>query len=141
MELERTIRTPVHLNVYELSLEPEEGLMGKVVWLVEGLGVYHSGVEVYGMEYAFGGHQEDSTGVFTVEPRQAPDAKFRESISVGTTDRTPEEVTHLIELLSEEYKGPSYNLLDRYVQVAEMGDRASRLVSLMDIYVFCRRFS
>jgi len=115
--------------------------MGKVVWLVEGLGVYHSGVEVYGMEYAFGGHQEDSTGVFTVEPRQAPDAKFRESISVGTTDRTPEEVTHLIELLSEEYKGPSYNLLDRYVQVAEMGDRASRLVSLMDIYVFCRRFS
>ena len=29
-----------------------------------GLGVFHTGCEVYGKEYAFGGHQHASSGVF-----------------------------------------------------------------------------
>lgn len=37
------------------------------------LGIYHSGVEVAGREYCFGGHEyENLTGVFAVEPKIGP---------------------------------------------------------------------
>ncbi|KAK6946209.1 PPPDE peptidase domain [Dillenia turbinata] len=42
-------RTPVYLNVYDLTL-----INGYIYWA--GLGIFHSGVEVYGVEYAFGAH-------------------------------------------------------------------------------------
>jgi PPPDE putative peptidase domain len=40
--------TPVNVNVYDLG-----EMNGYISWL--GVGVYHSGVEVHGKEYAFGG--------------------------------------------------------------------------------------
>ena len=43
-------RVPVILNVYDLSPQ------NKYTYCC-GLGIYHSGVEVYGVEYAFGGKQ------------------------------------------------------------------------------------
>lgn len=63
---------PVFLNVYDLH--PGNDYLYSV-----GLGAYHSGVEVYGVEYSFG----SGGGVFPGEPRNAPGAKFRESIRLG----------------------------------------------------------
>ncbi|KAA8537659.1 hypothetical protein F0562_027267 [Nyssa sinensis] len=70
--------TPVYLNVYDLT--PKNGY---VYWA--GFGIFHSGVEVHGVEYAFGAHDYPSSGVFEVEPRQCPGFKFRKSIFIGTT--------------------------------------------------------
>ncbi|MQL82767.1 hypothetical protein Taro_015239 [Colocasia esculenta] len=55
--------TPVYLNVYDLT-----PMNGYVYWA--GIGVFHSGVEVHGVEYAFGAHDYSTSGVFEVEPRQ-----------------------------------------------------------------------
>nr|DAD21739.1 TPA_asm: hypothetical protein HUJ06_023202 [Nelumbo nucifera] len=77
--------TPVYLNVYDLT-----PMNGYVYWA--GLGVFHSGVEVHGVEYAFGAHDYPSSGVFEVEPRQCPGFKFRKSIFMGTTCLDPTQV-------------------------------------------------
>lgn len=35
-----------------------------------GVGAFHSGVEIGGTEYTFGGHESSSSGVFTHAPKQ-----------------------------------------------------------------------
>ena len=75
-------RSAVILNVYDLS-EANESLM------ICGLGVYHTGVEVFGLEYMFGG----GGGVASILPKQAPNAVFRTSIVIGEYKGTPERVS------------------------------------------------
>uniref|UniRef100_A0A1J3K5C5 DeSI-like protein n=1 Tax=Noccaea caerulescens TaxID=107243 RepID=A0A1J3K5C5_NOCCA len=97
---------PVYLNVYDLT-----PINGYAYWL--GLGVYHSGVEVHGIEYAFGAHEYPSTGIFEGEPKQCEGFTFRKSILIGKTDLGPLEVRATMEQLSENYKGSSYNLITK----------------------------
>lgn len=102
----RTGAVPVYLNVYDLT-----PINGYAYWL--GLGVYHSGVQVHGVEYAFGAHDHATTGVFELEPKQCPGFTFRKSILIGTTDLGAKEVRTLVEKLSEEYMGNSYHLISK----------------------------
>jgi deubiquitinase DESI2 len=77
-----------------------------------GIGIFHSGIEVYGIEYAFGGHEYDAPGVFATEPRDAPGAIFRESIELGPTSLSPDQVYSLVQELGRtKYKGNAYHLL------------------------------
>jgi hypothetical protein len=49
-------------------------------------GIYHSGVECGGLEYAYGGHEYDTPGIFTTPPRAAPgNVEFIKAIPVGVT--------------------------------------------------------
>ncbi|KAK9229629.1 hypothetical protein WN944_022592 [Citrus x changshan-huyou] len=97
---------PVHLNVYDLT-----PFNGYAYWL--GLGVYHSGVQVHGVEYAFGAHEYPTTGIFEGEPKQCEGFTFRKSILIGKTDMGPAEVRTVMEDLAEEYKGNAYNLITK----------------------------
>ncbi|PKA65507.1 DeSI-like protein [Apostasia shenzhenica] len=102
----RTGVVPVYLNVYDLT-----PINGYAYWL--GLGVYHSGVQVHGVEYAYGAHEQPSTGIFEGEPRSCPGFAFRKSILIGRTDMGPREVRALMEDLAEIFTGNTYNLISK----------------------------
>ncbi|GAB2291240.1 hypothetical protein Dimus_025496 [Dionaea muscipula] len=96
---------PVYLNVYDLT-----PINGYVFWA--GLGIFHTGIEVHGVEYAFGAHDFPTSGVFEVEPRQCPGFKFRKAIFMGTTCLGPLQVRELMEEESgNSYKGDAYHLI------------------------------
>ncbi|GIL72375.1 hypothetical protein Vretimale_4154 [Volvox reticuliferus] len=98
---------PVVLNIYDLA--PQNSW---TYWC--GVGIFHSGVEVYGVEYAYGGHDYDYSGVFATNPRDAPgQVVFRESIPMGETDLTQQEIHHLVQRMGNDYKGNNYHLLQR----------------------------
>ncbi|KAJ0778794.1 putative PPPDE peptidase domain-containing protein [Helianthus annuus] len=94
----------MYLNVYDLT--PVNNYM---YWF--GLGVFHSGIEAHGMEYAFGAHEYPSSGVFEVEPRSCPGFVFRRSILLGSTDMSSTEFRLFMEHLSNKYHGDTYHLI------------------------------
>ncbi|XVE69927.1 hypothetical protein DITRI_Ditri10aG0030800 [Diplodiscus trichospermus] len=96
--------TPVYLNVYDLT-----PLNGYFYWA--GIGIFHSGLEVNGVEYAFGAHDHSTSGVFEVEPRKCPGFKFRKSIFIGTTSLDPIQIKEFMEHNSARYNGDTYHLI------------------------------
>nr|GMC50360.1 deSI-like protein At4g17486 isoform X1 [Ipomoea batatas] len=97
-------RALLYLNVYDLT-----PVNNYLYWF--GLGVFHSGIEVHGLEYGFGAHDFPSSGVFEVEPRSCPGFMFRRSILLGSTDMSRSEVRSFMERLSNKYHGDSYHLI------------------------------
>ncbi|XP_039017842.1 deSI-like protein At4g17486 [Hibiscus syriacus] len=97
---------PVYLNVYDLT-----PINGYAYWF--GLGVYHSGVQVHGVEYAFGAHEYPTTGIFEAEPKQCDGFTFRKSILIGKTELGPADVRGVMEDLADEFKGNAYNLITK----------------------------
>lgn len=97
---------PVYLNVYDIST-----INSCISWT--GLGAFHTGLEVHGVEYGFGCHQESESGVFEIEPKKCPGFKFRESILMGTTKLSPSQVQRFIELQSNNYFGDTYHLFGK----------------------------
>ncbi|XP_042389266.1 deSI-like protein At4g17486 isoform X1 [Zingiber officinale] len=96
--------TRLYLNVYDLT--PANNYL---YWF--GIGVFHSGIEVHGMEYSFGAHDYSTSGVFEVEPKSCPGFIFRRSVWLGTTTMSRGEVRILIEELAGRYHGDAYHLI------------------------------
>uniref|UniRef100_A0ACD5ZN39 Uncharacterized protein n=1 Tax=Avena sativa TaxID=4498 RepID=A0ACD5ZN39_AVESA len=94
----------VYLNIYDIS-----PINNYLYWF--GLGIFHSGLEVHGMEFGFGAHEYPTSGVFQVEPKSCPGFIFRRSVCVGTTDMSRSEVRAFLEDLAEDYHGDTYHLI------------------------------
>jgi len=94
----------LYLNVYDLT-----PINNYLYWF--GLGIFHSGIEVHGLEYGFGAHEYSSSGVFEVEPKSCPGFIFRRSVLLGSTDMSRSEFRSFMEHLSAKYHGDTYHLI------------------------------
>lgn len=96
----------VALSVYELHGT------GAINYLTSATGMggaYHVGVEVYGLEWSFGG-ADVGTGIYMVHPQQSTLGTFYERIALGKTMISPERV---LEILGEQrriWRGKQYDL-------------------------------
>ncbi|KAF3788717.1 DeSI-like protein [Nymphaea thermarum] len=94
------------LNVYDLT--PINNYM---CWF--GVGIYHSGIEAYGMEYGFGAHDYPTSGVFQVEPKCCPGYIYRCTIPLGNINMTQSEVQTFMEHMASKYHGDTYHLISK----------------------------
>lgn len=99
-----------------------------------GVGIYHSGVEILGTEYAFGGNTTvRTTGVYSIPPRSHQGFSFKHSIDLGeipvepffkngkrhrNAKTTPQatisfnhDIVPILDELMDKYRANKYNLL------------------------------
>lgn len=97
----------VALSVYELH-----GTSGiNVLTSSAGMGgMYHVGVEVYGMEWSYGG-ADTGTGVYMVHIGQSSLGNFHSRVPLGRTKKNPEQVLDIIADMRARWRGNQYNLL------------------------------
>jgi deubiquitinase DESI2 len=92
----------VFLNVYDVSTAPTDESTEKGNDTIVKLnnvtrqlgigGVFHGGVEVNGYEWSFG-FCERGTGVYRCQPKKNPMYVYRETIDLGITIKTRQEVS------------------------------------------------
>jgi len=102
-------KTAVTLHLYNLGSDHKIGKANEYLEAV-GTGAFHGGVEVFGKEYSYG-YCPDGTGIFTNEPKGCKAHTFRESVDMGTTAKTEDEVKAILEELNLEWPGFEYDLL------------------------------
>jgi hypothetical protein len=98
----------VWLNVYDLS---EEWLMANDIFqdVAELGGAFHAGVEIYGREWSFG-----TDGVCFSIPKTHDVHVYRDSIPIGETKYSPQEIDSILEdEIFGKWQGKAYDLLAR----------------------------
>lgn len=108
----QTGRAEVKLNVYDMVSMANFNQYSSPI----GFGVFHSGAEIYGCEYAYGGHNNSHSGVFEIAPRDVgilgeDSFRFRETIVIGYTDFDQDDVKQIVEQLGVKFRGDKYHLL------------------------------
>ncbi|XP_054167283.1 deubiquitinase DESI2-like [Oppia nitens] len=103
----------VILHIYDV---PEANNYIKI--LAPGLGVFHTGVQVFGKEYSFGGHQKNFSGIFVTPPKDTRSLsvnetfKYKQSKLIGYTKLSDEEIQDIVkEMGTKQFRGIDYNLI------------------------------
>lgn len=76
-------------------------------------GIYHTGVEIHGREFAFGGHDQASTGVFCAKAKTVQGAVFREQIPIGHIQMDQRALRLHVAELSTKWPGNEYDPFKR----------------------------
>jgi len=109
---------PVYVHIYDVSQEEGIQKLNRILAHKKSPlkfgGVFHAGVEVNGLEFAYGYSAcESRPGVCCVEPRSHPQHHFRQTVQLRNTKVPAEEIANIISELIEDYPGHDYNLLRR----------------------------
>ena len=96
----------MYINVYDiLALKVNNYLA------CGGLGIFHTGVEVNGLEYAYGGNAlMESTGVYEMEPMKHSVFRFRQQIVAGKVEDM-DRVYRVLGRLMKRYRANAYDML------------------------------
>lgn len=102
---------PVTLHIYDIGTSGVGHGINKVLRPL-GTGVFHCGVEVYGCEFSY----SDTTsgigdGVFCSRPRNCEGHTYCESVAMGETATSEEELARLIEMLKGDWPVHAYEVL------------------------------
>lgn len=117
----------VLVHVYDLG----DSFFTRGLWnsVARGYGMFHTGVEVYGQEFSFGGAAPsdgdgegdaarcyrsavfDAPGISWGVPKANPDHSFRETLSMGLTALTEHEVMQLVAHMQRRWASSTYNVL------------------------------
>ena len=99
----------VLLNVYDIT-------WGNALLSPLGIGVHHTGVEVYGREYSYG-RSTSGTGIFEVAPKKCTPHVFKESIVLGYTNINSAQLRFLVGQMSVDWLGPDYHIVRKNCNV------------------------
>ncbi len=84
------------------------------------MGVFHSGIEMFGVEIAFGGSPDSSTGIFMCSPMHSVSSshfgeqfELLSSTCVGYSKMTTSHFRKLIDMMAPDWPANSYNLIYR----------------------------
>lgn len=103
----------VWLHVYHC--DPYTGFLNQAFLNRNDVGIYHCGVEVYSYEWSFQ-YFEDTwddpsvSGIIRCSPRQMDGYDYQETVHLGVTSLSEEEVEKELERLKEEWPACSYHL-------------------------------
>lgn len=108
----------VLLHVYDVSQEESIQTLNRVFAHkrspVKFGGVFHAGVEVYGLEWSYGFSESETVpGISCGEPKSHPQHRYRQTITLARTPLAAEDAADLISQMLEEYPGEDYDLLKR----------------------------
>mmetsp|Transcript_62213 Transcript_62213/g.181657 ORF Transcript_62213/g.181657 Transcript_62213/m.181657 type:complete len:272 (-) Transcript_62213:67-882(-) len=99
----------VILNIYDVTDVPAIAKVNDYIGKI-GTGAFHGAVEVFGAEWSYG-FCERGSGVFSCPPRGCDVHHYRESLEIGATSMSREEVAALLQGLKTEWPGADYDLL------------------------------
>lgn len=111
MQLNKPVE--VILNVYKLG-DANDPQTAKLQMLSNiGLGLYHSGIEINGIEYAYGGDPNSHyTGVFSTAPGTVNGATYYQSYVLGTVSDMKKVNTVIAEIKSD-FIANQYSLVSK----------------------------
>lgn len=96
---------PVALHIYDANPSGPVHALNKVLRPL-GTGVFHCGVEIYGLEWSY-----SRQGIFSIAPRSYIGNRILETVCMGKTSLSDEAVLHLVMTLKKDWPGSEYHLL------------------------------
>ncbi|OLP97263.1 hypothetical protein AK812_SmicGene20419 [Symbiodinium microadriaticum] len=110
-EDDRIDEIPLWLHVYDLN--ETTGYLNNYGLKNASLGLFHAGVEVLGTEYFFGWGDTELSGIRCNRPRQHAVHAYRESVFMGMTSLSEEQVEEAIDSAFEQWPEINYHPIHR----------------------------
>ena len=92
---------PVYLKVYDVSTVNK-------YYNLFGLGIYHSSILIYGIEYSYGSTPDGTSGIIEMMD-ESLNLKVKEKIYMGNTAYKFRDINELVRRLSKYWQGSHYD--------------------------------